>query len=236
MSTRLNHLIGVLVAGWFLLSSSCSGKSESPDASGGGGAAAGKGSSGSAGSVGSAGSAGNSSGGQGTGGTSNLDQPDCATDFDALDASCNSAQDCMLVNHQIDCCGTIRILGLPRSERAAFSALEYYCAARFPACGCAAQTSLLDDDTVVEPGSNSVVAECIEGRCQSRASTSTAACGQTRCSQAQYCEQLVAGPAGSEPSYVCKPLGDCKTCACLNLIGCQCTETGGSINVLCAAP
>ena len=64
------------------------------------------------------------------------------------------------------------------------------------------------------------VADCIEGRCQSRSSAATSACGDKKCSEAQYCEQFVGGPAGSEPSYTCRPLGDCQDCACLNVIGC----------------
>jgi hypothetical protein len=238
MPKRLNRSSGILSAGLLLLASACSGKSEptgSAGAAGGGGSDAGAGK-GNSDSAGSAGRAGNPSGGETTGGTSNLDQPDCATDYDALDASCEVAQDCALVERQVDCCGTIRILGLPRSQRAAFSALEQYCAARFPLCGCAAQATLLDDGTVLDQASSAAVADCIEGRCRSRESAVSAACGTTHCSQAQYCEEFVGGPAGSEPSYSCKPLGDCKACSCLNVIGCQCTESGGAIKVFCAAP
>ena len=85
-------------------------------------------------------------------------------------------------------------------------------------------------------GATTAVADCIEGRCQSRNSATTSACGAQKCTEAQYCEQFVGGPAGSEPSYTCRPLGDCQDCACLNVIGCQCSETDGAIKVFCAAP
>jgi hypothetical protein len=237
---------GIFTVGLLLLSSSCSGASESADftevggtASGasGGSAQAGKSTTGgsSAGKAGSA-SSGTSSGGTSSGGTSNQDQPDCDADLAALDKSCDSAQDCSLVQHQIDCCGTILVMGLQSAEQPAFAALEQYCAAQFPLCGCAAQGMMLEDGSMIDFGSTAAVADCIEGRCQSRNSELTTACGDKKCTEAQYCEEFVGGPAGSEPSYACRPLGDCRDCACLNVIGCQCSETGGTIKVFCAAP
>jgi hypothetical protein len=238
---KLEIVAGIFTAGLLLLASSCSGKSETADFtdvggtdSGGNAGAAQAGKSTSGGS--SAGKAGSPSGGKSTGGTSNPDQPDCDADFDALDRSCSSAQDCVLVQHQIDCCGTILIMGLPSSEQPSFAALEQYCAAQFPLCGCAAQGMMLEDGSMIDFGSTAAVADCIEGRCQSRSSAATSACGDKKCSEAQYCEQFVGGPAGSEPSYTCRPLGDCQDCACLNVIGCDCSETGGTIKVFCAAP
>jgi hypothetical protein len=243
---KVEIVAGIFTVGLLLLSSSCSGKSESADftevggtASGasGGSAQAGKSTTGgsSAGKAGSA-SSGTSGGGSSSGGTSNQDQPDCAADFAALDKSCDSAQDCSLVQHQIDCCGTVLVMGLQSAEQPAFAALEQYCAAQFPLCGCAAQGMMLEDGSMIDFGSTAAVADCIEGRCQSRNSALTTACGDKKCTEAQYCEEFVGGPAGSEPSYGCRPLGDCSDCACLNVIGCQCSETGGTIKVFCAAP
>ena len=238
---RLEIATGIFSVGLLLLASSCSGKSESADftdvggtASGGsaGSAQAGKSSNGGS----SAGKAGSESGGKSAGGTSNPDQPDCDTDFDALDRSCTSAEDCVLVQHQIDCCGTILIMGLTSSEQPGFAALEQYCAAQFPLCGCAAQGMMLEDGSLIDFGATTAVADCIEERCQSRNSAATSACGDKKCTEAQYCEQFVGGPAGSEPSYACRPLGDCQDCECLNVIGCQCSGTGNAIKVFCAAP
>ena len=238
---KFEIVTGLFSGGLLLLASSCSGNSESADFtdvagtdSGGSAGAAQAGKSTSGGS--SAGKAGSTSGGTSAGGTSNPDQPDCDADFDALDRSCSSADDCVLVQHQVDCCGTILIMGLPSSEQPSFTALEQYCAAQFPPCGCAAQGMMLEDGSLIDFGATTAVADCIEGRCQSRNSATTSACGAQKCTEAQYCEQFVGGPAGSEPSYTCRPLGDCQDCACLNVIGCQCSETDGAIKVFCAAP
>jgi hypothetical protein len=239
---KLGLVAGIFTAGLLLLSSSCSGKSRSADFtnvggtdSGGsaGSAQAGKSTSGGS----SAGKAGAESGGKSAGGTSNPDQPDCDADFDALDRSCSSAQDCRLVQHQVDCCGTILIMGLPASEQPGFEALEQYCAAQFPLCGCAAQGMMLEDGSSIDFGSTAAIADCVEGRCQSRSSGATHACGDKKCTEAQYCEKFVGGVPDSEPSYACRPLGDCQDCACLNVTpACQCDETGGAIEVFCAAP
>ncbi len=184
----------------------------------------------------SAGKAGSSSGGKSTGGTSNPDQPNCSTDFDALDRSCTSAEDCVLVEHQTDCCGTVLIMGLPDSEQAAFDALEQYCAAQFPLCNCAPQGMKLEDGSVIEFGSSAASVACVDKQCRSRNAGATAACGDKVCTATQYCSEFVGGPAGSEPSYNCMPLGNCQDCECLNVIGCQCSGSGSGIKVFCAAP
>jgi hypothetical protein len=240
------NLAGIFTIGLLVLSSSCSGKSDSAvftevGGSNFGGSAgsaqAGKSSDGgsSAGQAGSA-SGGTNSGGKSSGGTSNQDEPNCDADFDALDKSCDSDNECVLVQHQVDCCGTILIMGLHSAAQPAFAALEQYCAAQFPLCGCAARGMMLEDGSLIDFGSTAAVADCVEGRCQSRNSAVTTTCGDKACTAAQYCEQSVGGPAGSEPSYSCRPLGDCDNCACLNVIGCQCSEAGGTIKVSCAAP
>lgn len=233
---------------WVLLgTSSCSGKGASFESTGDGGtesgADAGAGKAGATtegGSNASGGSslskAGSSAGGTNTGGTSNADQPSCETDFDSLDRSCTNAEDCVPVHHQIDCCGTILIMGLASSEQAAFDALEQYCSARFPACGCAAQGNQLEDGSVIDFTSDAFRVECVDGQCRSQSTNPTTACGDVVCSSEQYCYQFVGGPAGSEPSYSCMPLGDCRDCECLSTPGCQCSDTGGSIKVFCAAP
>jgi hypothetical protein len=241
---RLESVAAILTAGLVLFSSSCSGKSDSSDsmpmpmagADSGGGSAGAAQAGKSAGGASGAGDAGSANGGRSSGGTSNHDQPDCEADFDALDKSCASASDCRLVQHQIDCCGTILIMGLASAAEPGFAAIEQYCAAQFPPCGCASRGMMLEDGSLIDFGSKDAVAECVDGRCRSRSSTPTIACGTQRCTQAQYCEELVGGPAGSEPSYACRPLGDCRDCACLNVTACQCSENDGAIKVFCAAP
>jgi len=173
----------------------------------------------------------------GVGGTSNHDQPDCDSYFDELDRSCQSPDDCTLVQHQTDCCGGILVMGIASSSSSDFSAVEQYCAAQFPACGCAARGLELEDGTLIDFGSSAYAAECVDGRCRSRATEETSACGpQLKCTATQYCSEMLGGPAGSEPSYNCLPLGDCSDCACLEVVGCQCIEDGDAIRVSCAAP
>jgi hypothetical protein len=175
------------------------------------------------------------SGGKSAGGTNNADQPNCDTDLDALDRSCTSVGDCVLVQHQIDCCGTILIMGLTASEQTAFNALEQYCSAQFPLCGCAAQGMQLEDGSLIDFGSAAPQVECVDQRCRSRNGDATTSCGDKACTADQYCYQFVGGPAGSEPSYSCMPLDDCQDCECLDVIGCQCSGTGSAIKVFCAA-
>jgi hypothetical protein len=127
-------------------------------------------------------------------------------------------------------------MGLNASEQAAFNALEPYCAAQFPLCGCAAQGMELEDGSVIEFGSTAARVECVDQRCRSRNGDATMPCGDKACTADQYCSQFVGGPAGSEPSYSCLPLGDCQDCECLNVIGCQCSGTASAIKVFCAAP
>lgn len=230
------EIVAGIGTGALLLASSCSSNSHSADFTEVGGAeSSGRAGAEQAGKHTSGGSSGGKAGSE-SGGSSNPDQPDCSADFDALDRSCSDAEDCVLVQHQIDCCGTVLIMGLPSAEQAGFAALEQYCAAQFPACNCPPQGMKLEDGSINDFGSTAAVADCIEGRCRSRNSAVTRVCGDKKCTEAQYCEQLVAGPAGSEPSYSCRPLGECNDCACLNVIGCQCSETGGTIRVFCAAP
>ena len=186
--------------------------------------------------AGSTSKAGGSTGGKNAGGTSNPDQPNCDTDFDGLDRSCTRVEDCVLVEHLIDCCGTILIMGLNASEHIAFNALEQYCSAQFPACGCAAQGIRLEDGSLIDFGSTAAQVECADEQCRSRNSNATTSCGDKACTADQYCYEFVGGPAGSEPSYDCMPLNDCQDCDCLNVVGCQCSGAGSAIKVSCAAP
>jgi hypothetical protein len=78
--------------------------------------------------------------------------------------------------------------------------------------------------------------ECVDQKCRSHDSKATTPCGDTACSAAEYCYEFVGGVAGSQPSYSCKPLGDCQDCACLNVVASQCTGTASAIKVFCAAP
>lgn len=171
-------------------------------------------------------------------GTSSHDQPACDVDFENLDKTCDAAEDCQLVQHQIDCCGTLLVMGIAATAVPGFSAIEQYCAAQFPPCGCASQGLKLEDGTLVEFGSTAYAAKCVDNQCRSRSTATTFSCGaELTCTTTQYCSQFSGGPAGSEPSYGCLPLGDCQDCACLNVEpACVCAQSGDAIKVSCFAP
>lgn len=188
--------------------------------------------------AGGAGAGATTSGGSSSGGTSNHDQPDCKSDFEGLDKACKTAGDCELVEHQIDCCGTILIMGLAATAVPGFSSTEQYCAAQFPPCGCAARGMQLEDGSLIDFGSSAYAAECVDHRCRSHSTAATSPCGPLlACTVTQYCSEFSGGASDSEPSYACQPLGDCRACSCLNIgAGCHCSEQNGAIKVGCFAP
>ncbi len=215
-------------------SAACSGATTRSGAGGAAGtetAAAGS-SSGGASSTGAA----SSTGGAPLGGSSHDTDPDCDTAFDELTRACLGPDGCQLVEHQIDCCGGMRYLGIASAAAASFVAAESHCAAQFPACGCAAQKMSAEDGSLVDFGDMSVIADCIEGRCQSRHVNSVTPCGPLSCNETQYCREVTGGPVGAEPSYDCLGRGDCQTCACMQLSpGCRCTDASGTLKVHCDA-
>ncbi len=144
----------------------------------------------------------------------------------------------MLVSHQLDCCGTMLTMGLPKTARAAFQELEQHCSAQFPACGCASRGTMLEGGSLIDlgVGVEGARVDCIDKQCRSRNANETTACGDKACTADQYCYESVGGPAGSVPSYSCEPLGDCRDCACLNVTACRCSGSGAQIKVFCAAP
>jgi hypothetical protein len=127
-------------------------------------------------------------------------------------------------------------MGVASSEQTAFGALEQYCAAQLPACGCLPRGKQLEDGSLIDFGSNAARAECVDGRCRSRSPQPPTTCGDQTCTASQYCSQFVGGVPGSEPSYSCLPLGDCRDCACLNVGACTCSGAAPAIKVFCAAP
>ncbi len=94
--------------------------------------------------------------------TCNADQ----SAFPPLSRSCQSANDCAVAIHTIDCCGSSIATGIAQSDVASFEEAESACAPIFPACGCAAFPPVLDDGTSSE-GSDTIEVACSEaGICQ----------------------------------------------------------------------
>jgi hypothetical protein len=105
-------------------------------------------------------------GAPGTGGARTMDAglSACQT-IDALDRSCTADTDCVAVKHTSSCCGQIRYIGIRQTEKARFDANEPACDASYPACGCAAQSPLMDDGSVdirqtVQPGVKCQLGTC----------------------------------------------------------------------------
>src|SRR5262245_3717800 len=62
------------------------------------------------------------------------------------DRGCATDADCVVVTHQIDCCGSQAALGVNSSSRALFDAREATCRQGWPACPCAAVANRIVTD------------------------------------------------------------------------------------------
>jgi hypothetical protein len=110
------------------------------------------------------GGTGNGAHGNGTG-----DDVQCGTSpvvFPEFDKSCGNDDDCALVFHTIDCCGTGEAWGINEGEVEAFEAAEAICDSQYPGCGCpAGPTEAEDGNTGMSPGDFAV--RCNGGTCMS---------------------------------------------------------------------
>jgi len=91
----------------------------------------------------------------------------CATfAFPTFDKSCSSDSDCVVVEHQINCCGTFAAWGISAADKTAFDDAEATCERSYPGCGCAATPTKADDGkTSVAAGDIGV--GCTAGVCLS---------------------------------------------------------------------
>ncbi|HVJ19811.1 MAG TPA: hypothetical protein VM686_30555 [Polyangiaceae bacterium] len=211
-----------------------------------GGSASGGSSRGGSSSGGTTGRGGSSSGGSsaaagtgstgGTGGTNDIQCTGTDSVFAGIDKTCSSVDDCVLVNHTADCCGTILIMGINAGDQQTFNDAESYCSALLPLCGCAAQGTNLEDGTVMDFNDTNYGVECLDGQCRSAYTGESFSCLTATCTATQYCQIVSGGPAGSEATGSCYPLGGCTDCTCINAVGCQCAEAEGHITITCAAP
>jgi hypothetical protein len=127
-------------------------------------------------------------------------------------------------------------MAISASEVASFNTLEAQCDSTYPACGCAAQWVDVEDGTQVGfEWRSEVEARCDEGACGAHYNGEAFDCGSRRCTLTQYCQTVIGGPAGSEPSYGCYETA-CTDCDCLGAIGCECSAEGGHLVVTCYAP
>ena len=204
-------------------------------ASGGSGAAAGAGAS-SSGAT-SSGSGGSEAGGDGgSAGERAVECTGATPYFPDFERGCSTADDCVAVAHQTNCCGAQLVTGINASEKSAFDTAAATCAEQYPACGCAAFGVDVEDGTRVDfVWEDQVEVTCDGGTCKARYSGTSFACGTSRCTEGQYCVQSSGGPAGTPTSYMCNPT-ECTDCSCITMTGCTCSEAGGHVTVTCLYP
>jgi hypothetical protein len=89
----------------------------------------------------------------------------CGADaFPSFARDCERDDECVVVEHQINCCGSRLAHGIRADREAAFSAAEKSCEQSYPACGCAQQATVADDGSRAEGDSTARVA-CAQGTC-----------------------------------------------------------------------
>ena len=86
-------------------------------------------------------------------------------EFGGFATGCSGAQDCFVLKHQADCCGTLVAWGFANSAKAAAEAGEAKCLPQWPGCGCASQATVGEDGNVDLVGAG-FVAECLQGQCR----------------------------------------------------------------------
>lgn len=67
------------------------------------------------------------------------------SEFPPFSKSCESDEDCVLLGHQIDCCGSFTMIGVSVSDQEKFEAAESQCSSSFPMCECAQQPTIAED-------------------------------------------------------------------------------------------
>lgn len=214
----------------------CSGSTFS-SASGGGAGGSGAGTTGGATSTGGAGTTG---GGTGTGGfnTSGVMCSASPPSFPAFEKGCTTTDNCLLVSHQTNCCGSILMMGINHAEADRFAALEKVCESQYPACGCASSTVAAEDGTTVPlAAAAKIVVTCDTGKCVSQYSGQTFGCGTSTCTDMQYCS-TVTSATGAQPTYSCVDLPvNCTGCTCIPVAPtCTCADSGGLATVTCTGP
>jgi len=113
-----------------------------------GDASQGDGASGRDGSNGDDGGSGGGDGGASDGGGLGIEAGNCGTDaglFSNVITGCTLAAGCVVVLHQVDCCGTTVAIGINHASRMAFDQDEAQWRASCPACGCAAQPTIAEN-------------------------------------------------------------------------------------------
>ncbi len=86
--------------------------------------------------------------------------------FPSFDRRCSTRDDCTMVLHMTDCCGTLQAIGIRNGEVPAFTAAEAQCQMQYPGCGCAGRGVLDDDNQPSRMGRDGIVVNCVSGSCR----------------------------------------------------------------------
>ncbi len=82
--------------------------------------------------------------------------------FPTFERGCSAGGNCVIGYHQLDCCGSLRAIGINHSDRDAFDTAETACEATYPECDCAAQPTEADDGST---GTGDATVDCVSGTC-----------------------------------------------------------------------
>lgn len=85
--------------------------------------------------------------------------------FPVFDRSCEHTYECALVEHQSDCCGSIRWMGVPSRLAAEFDAAEAQCRASYEECHCDPSYAVEEDADYDVGGDDRdvIAASCMAG-------------------------------------------------------------------------
>lgn len=84
--------------------------------------------------------------------------------FPEFDESCAMAEDCAIVFHQIDCCGSQAAWGVNAEVSKAFAAAEAVCMMQYPQCDCPTLATVADDGNSSDDPAL-IEVQCNDGQC-----------------------------------------------------------------------
>ncbi|MBS2018331.1 MAG: tail fiber domain-containing protein [Deltaproteobacteria bacterium] len=129
-----------------------------------------------------------------------------------LDASykkCASDADCVSVDYQVDCCGSMHAAGVSKSSEAAVTACAKTRAAGYPACDCVSKPTVADDASANDGAKSPKAVFCnAVGLCET--SFRGLPCGSTACGPSQQCCSGVPFPAPTCVNGVACPISERK--------------------------
>ncbi len=106
---------------------------------------------------------------QTTSGTTGGEEVQCTADppvFPEFSKACATDDDCAVVFHQVDCCGSRAGIGIDADEVDEFDAAEAICTAQYPGCECAQQPTTTEDGQATGDETQ-IQAHCVENLCES---------------------------------------------------------------------